>query len=58
MPSATDFKQERAELEAILAAGAFNRAPGLAQLLAYICNKYFESHRTADIGIGTIEWRT
>src|ERR1700693_312351 len=42
MPSATSFKQERAELESILASGVFSRAPGLAQLLAYVCNKYFE----------------
>jgi hypothetical protein len=33
----------------------FGRNRGKAQA---ICNKYFESHRTADIGIGTIEWRT
>ena len=42
MPSVTDFKQEKAELETILASGVFSRAPGLAQLLAYVCNKYFE----------------
>src|ERR1700693_4344526 len=42
MPSATSFKQERAELESILPSGVFSRAPGLAQLLSYVCNKYFE----------------
>src|SRR5258708_35145321 len=42
MPSVTDFKEEKAELETILASGVFGRAPGLAQLLGYVCNKYFE----------------
>ncbi len=42
MPSVTEFKEERAELETILASGVFSRAPGLAQLLGYVCNKYFE----------------
>ncbi len=32
----------RAELEAVLASGIFNRAPNLASILAYICEQYFE----------------
>jgi hypothetical protein len=33
---------ERAEVEHLLASGAFERSPGLAQLLAFVCNKYFD----------------
>jgi hypothetical protein len=36
------FERERREVEVILASGIFNRAPNLAQLLQYVCNKYFE----------------
>src|SRR6185437_13798471 len=36
------FDEERQELEAVLASGIFSRAPSLAQLLSYICQKYFE----------------
>jgi hypothetical protein len=42
MHSAADCAQEKHELEAILASGIFHRAPNLAQLLTYVCNKYFE----------------
>jgi hypothetical protein len=42
MPTAADFSQERQELEAVLASGVFNRAPNLAQLLTYVCARYFE----------------
>lgn len=35
------FAAERAELKAILASEAFQRAPTLAQLLSYICEKCF-----------------
>jgi hypothetical protein len=41
-----DFRQERQELDTILASGIFNRAPNLALLLNYVCAKYFEG--TAD----------
>jgi len=42
MPTAADFDREREELKALLASGVFNRAPNLANLLNYICGKYFE----------------
>ena len=42
MQAAADFRQERNELETILASGILNRAPNLAQLLTYVCAKYFE----------------
>ncbi len=42
MQTAADFRQERNELDALLASGIFNRAPNLAQVLTYVCNQYFE----------------
>ena len=33
---------EKSELEHLLTSGIFDRSPGLAQLLTYVCNKYFE----------------
>ncbi len=42
MQAAADFRQERRELDTILASGILNRAPNLAQLLTYVCAKYFE----------------
>lgn len=33
---------EQAELEAVLASGIFARAPSLAHILTYICQKYFD----------------
>src|ERR1700730_7650505 len=33
---------EKAEVEQLLASGIFERSPGLAQLLTFVCNKYFE----------------
>ncbi|HEV3196566.1 MAG TPA: malectin domain-containing carbohydrate-binding protein [Bryobacteraceae bacterium] len=42
MHAAADFAQERHELDAILASGIFNRAPNLAHVLTYVCEKYFE----------------
>lgn len=44
MPSITGYKEERAELDSILASGIFSRSPSLAQLLSYVCNKYFEGN--------------
>ena len=46
MHAAADYRQERHELEAILASGILSRAPNLAHLLTYVCTKYFEG--TAD----------
>lgn len=40
--NAHSFEAERAELQAVLSSGAFQRAPTLAQLLAYISEKYFQ----------------
>ena len=37
-----DYAQERQELERVLTSGIFDRAPSLAQVLAYVCEKYFE----------------
>lgn len=42
MHAAADFRQERHELDAILASGIFSRAPNLALVLTYVCAKYFE----------------
>ena len=42
MYAAADFRQEKHELDAILASGIFNRAPNLAHVLTYVCAKYFE----------------
>src|ERR1041385_520940 len=41
MHPAADFRQERQELDVILASGIFNRAPNLAHLLTYVCTQYF-----------------
>lgn len=42
MPILAGFEQEKRELETILASGIFHRAPNLANLLNYVCTKYFE----------------
>ncbi|MCX6631042.1 MAG: malectin domain-containing carbohydrate-binding protein [Candidatus Solibacter sp.] len=42
MHAAADFRQEKHELDAVLASGILNRAPNLAQVLRYVCAKYFE----------------
>ena len=42
MHPTADFRQERHELDTILASGIFNRAPNLAHVLTYVCTKYFE----------------
>ena len=39
---AGEFAAEKAELERVLASGIFERSPGLAQLLNYVCGKYFQ----------------
>jgi len=44
MNAAADFRQERHELDTILASGILNRAPNLAHLLTYVCAKYFEGN--------------
>lgn len=42
MGTAVDFSRESRELEELLASGIFDRSPMLAQLLKYVCSKYFE----------------
>jgi hypothetical protein len=37
-----EFAAEKAELDRLLASGIFDRSPGLAQLLNYVCGKYFQ----------------
>ncbi len=39
---ANSYVKERAELEALLASGIFARAPNLAYILSYVCNRYFQ----------------
>src|ERR1700730_19393787 len=41
MPTAANFEHERLEVATLLATGIFNRAPSLAQLLTYICERHF-----------------
>src|SRR5215471_3850173 len=42
MHATADFRQERHELDTVLASGIFNRAPNLELLLKYVCAEYFE----------------
>jgi len=42
MSATVQVHEEKAELEAVFASGIFNRAPGLAQMLTYVCTKYFD----------------
>ena len=42
MHTAADFEQEKNELHSVLASGIFHRAPNLANVLTYVCEKYFE----------------
>src|SRR6516165_8094812 len=42
MESTVDSSRENKELQEILASGVFDRSPMLAQLLKYVCTKYFE----------------
>ncbi len=37
-----EFEEEKQEYQSVLASGIFNRAPNLAQLLTYVCERYFE----------------
>jgi hypothetical protein len=39
---AGEFAAEKAELDHVLASGIFDRSPGLAQLLTYVCSQYFQ----------------
>jgi len=42
MSVTTSIDHEKSELDTILASGILDRAPSLAQLLTYVCTKYFE----------------
>jgi Malectin domain len=42
MRSASDLTLERQEFESVLASGIFSRAPNLAQVLTYVCERYFD----------------
>jgi len=42
MSVTTSIDHEKSELNSILASGILDRAPSLAQLLTYVCTKYFE----------------
>src|SRR5579863_2671433 len=42
MDSTTEFEQEKHEYQSLLASGIFDRAPNLANVLTYVCEKYFE----------------
>jgi len=42
MVETKDHSLEKAEVQQVLASGIFDRSPGLAQLLSYVCNKYFD----------------
>lgn len=42
MPTAAAFEKEKLEVEAVMASGIFHRAPNLAHLLKYVCEKYFD----------------
>ena len=54
MATAANFDQERSELQSVLASGIFDRAPSLAQLLTYVCSRYFEgeSEQIKEYSIG------
>ena len=51
---AVDFELQRAELLSVLASNDFVRAPKLAQLLSYLCEKFFagESNQIKEYSIG------
>ena len=42
MHSTMEFENEKRELQTLLASGIFDRAPNLAQVLTYVCERYFE----------------
>jgi len=45
MSSTSDFREEKAALDAVFASGIFQRAPNMARLLSYVCAKYFEGQQ-------------
>jgi hypothetical protein len=53
MPAESGFREERAELEAVLPSALFARAPNIAQILRYICESHFggRSHEIKEYNI-------
>ena len=53
-PEPTDLEAQRAELEAVLHSEHFTRAPTLAHLLSYLCEKLFagEAHQIKEYSVG------
>jgi hypothetical protein len=53
-PEPTDLVAQRAELEAVLASEHFTRAPTLAHLLSYLCEKRFagEAYQIKEYSVG------
>jgi hypothetical protein len=54
MPVVTKFSEEKFELETVLKSGIFDRSPSLAQVLTYVCSKYFagEADQIKEYNIG------
>src|SRR5665213_3629667 len=54
MPTAAEFSEEKFELETVLKSGIFDRSPSLAQVLTYVCSKYFagETDQIKEYSIG------
>jgi hypothetical protein len=44
LATAADFREERAELHALIATGMFDRAPHLLNFLSYVCEQSFQGH--------------
>jgi hypothetical protein len=42
MHTSSDYREEREELERLLASGFLSRSPSLVQFVRYICQKYFD----------------
>jgi Malectin domain len=53
-PQSVDVDEQRAELKSVLESAQFTRAPKLAQLLSYLCEKLFagESYHIKEYSIG------
>jgi len=53
-PQSTDLEAQRAELEAVLHSEQFVRAPTLAHLLSYLCEKFFagEARQIKEYSVG------
>src|SRR5579863_1545620 len=58
-PTPVNYEQERAELEAVLSSPPFVRAPKLAHLLAYLCERLFagETNQIKEYSIGVEVFR-